>query len=298
MNNYGPEDEARLTGMGEATPEETVIEYLIFGREVGASGTRHLQGFVSFKSRRRFAYVRSVLGEQCHVEKAKGTPGDNRTYCSKEGDFEEFGEAPPDAPNSSKLTDELAAAVIEHIRNKRNVEAADCVGAASWLRNSRRYMENAFVGLPPVERSDVRVFWYYGPPGWGKSRRAHLEAVDPYMKDSRTKWWHSYQLETDVIIDDMDRDGIHINHLLKWFDRYKCNVETKGGQMPLFARNFWITSNYPPEEVFPDARPDTINALRRRMTVTHFLHSWQPSQDADAIEEEEDAVEAVVSEED
>jgi len=45
-------------------------------------------------------------------------------------------------------------------------------------------------------------------------------------------------LEKEVIIDDFGPGGIDINHLLRWFDRYKCMVETKGGMIPLIADKF------------------------------------------------------------
>jgi hypothetical protein len=64
--------------------------------------------------------------------------------------------------------------------------------------------------------------------------------------------------------------GIDINHLLRWFDRYKCYVETKGGMVPLLADKFIVTSNFTPEECFTDGlgvvHPQ-INALLRRVNV-------------------------------
>jgi len=57
-------------------------------------------------------------------------------------------------------------------------------------------------------------------------------------------------LEKEVIIDDFGPNSIDINHLLRWFDRYKCLVETKGGMVPLYADKFIITSNFTPEEIY------------------------------------------------
>jgi len=285
INNYGPEDEARLTGMGEASSEDTVIKYLIYGREVGASGTRHLQGFIEFAERKRFTQVKVLVGATAHIEKAKGSPGDNRTYCSKEGDFEEWGVLPPAANNTTKLTDTIAEAVIADLRANRVASAAEHLGASNWLRNSTKFIQNALVGVDPVSRPDISVKWYYGLPGYGKSRRAHHELKDPYMKDPRTKWWHGYMLQTEVIMDDMAPEGIHLSHLLRWFDRYKCYVETKGGQSPLFARKFIVTSNFHPSNCFVGSPLDSIKALLRRIQVVHFIDKWQPPQDEAQVSE-------------
>jgi len=92
------------------------------------------------------------------------------------------------------------------------------------------------------------------------------------VKDPRTKWWNHYWFETDVIIDDFAPGGIDINHLLRWFDRYKCFVETKGGVMPLYATTFIVTSNFHPREVFSFAGEENVQlpALLRRINIEHF----------------------------
>lgn len=272
-NNYGEEDEARI----RLLDEHDGVKYVVFGREVGASGTRHLQGFVSLTDRKRFSYVKELLPQGSHIEKAKGTAGDNRTYCSKEGDFEEFGEIPR-TTNSSKLTDDVALEVMRLIRTgPAGVRTVESMLASQWLRNGQRFIGNSLLSVRPCARPNISVKWYHGPPGYGKSRRAHHElGSEPYMKDARTKWWHGYMLEPDVIIDDMASNGIHINHLLRWFDRYPCYVETKGGQVPLLAVNIIVTSNFAPEDVFHECPVPSILALKRRMTVVKFVDKWLP----------------------
>lgn len=66
--------------------------YLIFGREVGDSGTPHLQGFVSFSRRLRFSQVRELIPDS-HLSRLKTTPFLASEYCKKQdADFLEFGE--------------------------------------------------------------------------------------------------------------------------------------------------------------------------------------------------------------
>jgi len=86
LNNYTLHDEGHLASL----VENGVAEYLIYGREVGESGTPHLQGFVRFLERKRLVAVRSALGSRAHVEVAKH-PQQARDYCKKDGDFVEFG---------------------------------------------------------------------------------------------------------------------------------------------------------------------------------------------------------------
>ena len=86
LNNYTVEDEGRVA----ALVENGVASYVIYGREVGASGTPHLQGFVRFMERKRLVAVREAVGVRAHVEVAKH-PSHAVEYCKKDGQFFEFG---------------------------------------------------------------------------------------------------------------------------------------------------------------------------------------------------------------
>lgn len=57
----------------------------IIGKEVGASGTKHLQGYVEFASKKRPAEAIGI--KRIHWEKAKGDRESNLKYCSKDGDY-------------------------------------------------------------------------------------------------------------------------------------------------------------------------------------------------------------------
>lgn len=76
LNNYTEKDETFLSDL-----EKT---YLIYGREVGANGTPHLQGFITFKCTHRLSAVRKLL-PRAHWEIAKSK--DAMNYCMKEGDY-------------------------------------------------------------------------------------------------------------------------------------------------------------------------------------------------------------------
>ncbi|AXH76208.1 MAG: putative viral replication protein [Atripovirus timinis] len=86
LNN--PTDD--ITDRVRAFGESPGVEYLIFGKEVGDSGTPHLQGFIKYKERQRMSGVKIDIGANCHVEVARNVPA-SVTYCKKDGDFEEFG---------------------------------------------------------------------------------------------------------------------------------------------------------------------------------------------------------------
>lgn len=82
LNNYPATFEVLLQDLFDREQ----VEYLIAGREVAGTGTPHLQGFVRFRTRRVFGAVQRLLPQGCHLEIARGTPEQNRAYCSKEDD--------------------------------------------------------------------------------------------------------------------------------------------------------------------------------------------------------------------
>lgn len=87
VNNYTDNDVVELSA---ATPK---YKYLIYGKEVGASGTPHLQGFVSFPNPVRVATLHGWFSNRGHWEVARD-PRAAAEYCKKEGDYKEFGTSP------------------------------------------------------------------------------------------------------------------------------------------------------------------------------------------------------------
>jgi len=89
-------------------------------------------------------------------------------------------------------------------------------------------LRNAQLVMPPIHRPEINVQWLHGNLEW-ESLVGLMNNYRKHTLKSLDKWWNGYMYEKEVIIDDFGPGGIDINHLLRWFDRYKCMVETKGG---------------------------------------------------------------------
>lgn len=90
LNNYDDAEVQALRVLGSGGR----VEYLVFGREIGESGTPHLQGYIIFNSAVRFTTAHSRIGNRSHLEIAHSPGVRAADYCKKEGDFEEFGTCP------------------------------------------------------------------------------------------------------------------------------------------------------------------------------------------------------------
>jgi len=278
LNNYTEYEYSSLQRSLESS-----CKYAILGREVGERGTPHLQGYCIFTTGCSFNTVKDRLNPRVHVEVSRGSPRENRRYCRKDGEYWEHGECPNSGPstgagpNRDELSTEFNTAMVE---GRRGLVRFATERPGTWIFHGHVMLRNYYELQDSVQRDSISVDWFFGPPGSGKSRRAHETLPEAYIKDPRTKWWNGYKLETDCIIDDFGPGGIDINHLLRWFDRYKCHVETKGGMLPLHATKFIVTSNFHPRQLFrnfnfsnnvsEECEHPQMDALLRRITVIEF----------------------------
>lgn len=229
------------------------------GYEVGVQGTPHLQGYIYFANARLFSAVRTLLTSRAHVEVAKGSPEQNRDYCSKGGSFYESGEIPLSSKQKGEKEAERWSSAKRACLENRLDDVPDDIFIRYYrtLKDIRKdYM------VKPEDTDDVCGIWMFGPPGSGKSRGAREKYPGAYDKPCN-KWWDGYQGEEYVIIDDFDLNHSVLGHHLKiWADRYSFIAETKGGAIPIRPKKIIITSNYAIDDIFKDAA--LVEALRRR----------------------------------
>jgi len=83
-NNYNEQDVPTRLPEGAA--------YIIAGREVAESGTRHLQGAIGYTTKKSFSQVQHQF-PNCHLSISRNVVH-AVNYCKKEGDYIEFGEVP------------------------------------------------------------------------------------------------------------------------------------------------------------------------------------------------------------
>lgn len=267
-------------------PEEGVEEYIqsiecrymVYGREVGESGTPHLQGLICFDNQRSFGGVLSLfLPYHPHVEKIRGTVDQNDAYCKKDGDIWCKGDKPLSAKEKGKMEKERWTVALTAAKEGRLDDIDDDIRFKHY-NTCKNIMKDHLV--MPADVDGKTGLWIYGLSGCGKSRYARYTYPGAYLKMAN-KWWDGYQAQEFVIIEDLDpRHNMLGHHLKLWTDRYSFLAETKGSAFAIRPKKIIITSQYPISQVFDDVL--TVDALTRRCDILHITEAWAPP-DEEAI---------------
>lgn len=241
---------------------------------------RHYQGYVYFTNQHRLSSVRtifqSLFGVIPHAEISKGSPEQNRAYCSKEesaviGTFMEWGTIPTKGKRGD--LDDIA----EMTKTDSLSEIADAF-PSQFIRYHRGITE--LQRLHHSQQRDpstsVTVEWWFGPTGTGKSRDAFAIHPDAYVK-MNNKWWDGYLGETTVIIDDYRPSLCTFQELLRLLDRYPMRVECKGSSMPLAATHFILTTTKRPEILWQGRTEEALNQLLRRISIIKDYSTSPPT---------------------
>jgi len=240
--------------------------YLVFGREVGESGTPHLQGYLHLKDAITFRALKSQL-PSVHLERARGSGAQNRDYCTKDSDFVEIGTLPVEAGKAGK---EAWSLIL------RKAEEGDW----NWIKAEYpRVWINTFTKLQSLRQPQLGVIddivneWWYGETGTGKSRLAWEKYGAICYQKMLNKWWDGYDNEDVVIIEEWSpKNEVTASALKIWADRYPFAAQIKGGVLQkIRPKKIIVISNYRLSDCFPDSRDR--EPVARRFKEIEFPHS-------------------------
>lgn len=134
LNNYTQDDVDRL-----ATPTETV-NYMVVGKEVGESGTPHLQGTVCFVERKRLQQVKAFIGEaHCTVTRYLLQ---SIEYCKKDGDIIEWGQVPVIGKKERSDLEDFKQSVKEGVTDMALLREMHSNVCAMYPRFVKEYLDD------------------------------------------------------------------------------------------------------------------------------------------------------------
>lgn len=271
INNYDEFTESSIqlrwlppSGGSESVPGMPRVRYLIYGREVGESGTPHLQGFVIFLSNIRLTTAKR-LHETAHWEIARGTSQQAADYCRKDGNVFEWGEFPRGRQTIGDAEKERWASA-KHLALSNKIEEVDPDIYVRYYSNLRAISKDN-----PAAKEDLCQpcgIWIHGSSGIGKSLLCSQQLPGCYRKNLN-KWWDGYKGQEHVVMDDIDLNHRVLgSHIKIWLDAYAFVAEIKGGAIYIRPKLFVITSQYTIEEIFEEER--MVEAIKRRCKVINL----------------------------
>lgn len=261
INNYTEQEEEQLALLAS---QDDVI-FLLYGREVGSQrDTPHLQGMLLLSHRLRLGTLKSKDGlRRAHLQVMRGTIQQSVDYCSKDGDVVVYGEQPEHG--QGRRVD------LESLKEDLNTGVPLAVIANEHFSNYIRYHRGIekYVALRSTPRNWIcSVVVYWGRTGTGKTRAVHDNATSLYTHVGG-QWFDGYDGHKQVLFDDFSGSDFKIAYLLKLLDRYPMQVPVKGGFVNWNPEEIYITSNLDPNNWFPNAHREHVEALFRRFTFVY-----------------------------
>lgn len=281
LNNYS---DAELQRYSELTLLPGGPNYLLFGREVGESGTPHLQGYIEFPSKKGFGAVKALLGERVHLEKRRGSQQEATDYCRKSDPAPmEFGT--PTVSNQGRRSD--LGQLVDELKGGASLKDVALANPELYCKYRNGLRDIANMVASEQEKRVPRNVFIWGTPGTGKSRWAHGLKPESTWIYGGSGWFDGYSGQDVAIFDDFNDDatrsgGIPLGTFLKLLDRYPLQVPIKGGFVNWNPEIIIFTANRDLSEFYQCHPGHDGGAILRRFPFRKFvnrlgqLDGWDP----------------------
>jgi len=216
--------------------------------------------------------VKTALGaDDAHLEKANGNEEQNRTYCSKGGNFVEFGTYDAGAGISGRRTDLHATVLRVQAGATMRDLAMDPEHAVQLVKHQAgiQALMN-LVRVPPTTR-DVHTTVLWGPTGTGKSHRVWhaFPRSDIYMaKLSNPHPWDHYTGQPVLFLDEFSTDQVKLQELNTLLDKWPVMLQSRYADKHAFWTTVVIAANSDPNLWYRGYAHNAMEAdsLLRRLT--------------------------------
>lgn len=233
--------------------------YNVFGFEVSASGTPHLQGCITFRKCARFATVRKFIRGRLERPKVLDIA---KNYCMKDGDY-----FIKDERTQGERTDLMT--ITQDIMAGLPIKECAWKYPTVYVKYPTGMKDLHSMAQVP-RRFKPSVSWFYGLTGTGKSDYVFGTEPDVWVSGKDSKFFNNYENQIAACFDDFRGSFCPFDQLLKLLDRYPCTVDVKNGWRQFNSRRIYITSCLIPEEAYPGCSERVDQLLRRIDNIVEF----------------------------
>lgn len=228
----------------------------------------HIQGRVTFKRAYRFAALKKL---HSYASWRHSIALADANYCRKRESIKLIDEDRRQRKGTrtdiaiAKQTAERTGSMREVVKEATNFQA--CRMAELWLKYCEPMRE--------IDPKGIEVHYIWGKSGTNKTRYVYdHHAKEDVFRPTSYKWWEGYDGHKVVLLDELRGNWCTFGQLLDLLDIYPYRVETKGGSRQIQATTWYITSCFPPCELY---NPDTFGNRERIDQLYRRLESITPT---------------------
>lgn len=277
--------------------DESKFKWAIFALETGEEGTEHVQAAWSFKHAKTFEATKKFLGSnRWHFEEMRSTAFSAYAYCFKgeqskedwesegiDGEtygknvniIQKYGKNPEKGDGKECIWTEILGAIQNGWKNyeicaKWPSVAMRCQAA---LDRYRLEWESS-----QAEWRDVKVEYWWGPTGTGKTRQALYDEngkfrTDVYRATNSKHPFDKYDGQ-DVLVIEEFRSQWSCRDMLNWLDGHPLHLPARYADRMAQYTKVIIISNWEFGEQYTsvqDNSPATWEAFKRRVGEVRYL---------------------------
>ena len=245
------------------------MDYLVYQLEKApTTGQLHLQGYVAFKKRTTLKTAGSAISTHAHFTSARGTPAQNKAYCTKADRLQgpwEFGSLPAGHGHRSDLDSACKA-----IASGASASSLATTAPTTYVHYHRGLKALEFELRPSPKWREIVCHVLWGKTGVGKTRTAFESTSagepSPYFVKGNAQWWDGYTGQDSIIFDDF-YGQVSFAEMLRLCDGYPKDVPIKGGFAAAQWTKIWFTSNVHPDQWWKGAEipSDARDGFMRRL---------------------------------
>lgn len=276
-------------GLDHSTISEIVQKfcpvYFCMADEIATTGTYHTHVFFCTSSPARFSTIKKRF-PTAHIEKAYGTPKENRDYITKTGmwvdtdkaetsvpnTFQEWGELPADsedkAPEMFQIMRALRSGktIMEIIEEHPNL--------AFRIREIEVLRQTILSEKYSAENRRLEVYYLYGSTGAGKTWGIFKDndprgicRITDYGGRNGVRF-DAYHCQSILVFEEF-HSQIPISTMLNYLDIYPLTLPARYTDRTACYTKVYLTSNVPLDEQYRDIQRyqwETWKAFLRRIT--------------------------------